>query len=315
MAGLKNSIISKFCQRIPRLKKRYYLIFVILVFWCYYLKTLRNTIIEEQNVFVKEDVRNSTFESKTESTNLSETVKNPLKPPMKPPLKIKTLKNVLIVTKTSKLNALKPVTDILNAHRIDYISSKAGQNLPELIEIHKNLGKYSVIIFEDYDSYLNMDPKNRKTLDKYCISYNVGIISFILPSEKKQFNVYQLKDKSQIILDLPLLNIKSGLKSFKIKKNASVLHMTKSGIILLEDLIQKEETENSFMTFSYTNLSNYETIAFGNFKNSIIKEPTIILDNGLQDKIPKILIGSGLDTHWLNKLLFLDTLKFLSKGG
>ena len=91
--------------------------------------------------------------------------------------------------------------------------------------------------------------------------------------------------------------------------------MTKSGIILLEDLIQKEETENSFMTFSYTNLSNYETIAFGNFKNSIIKEPTIILDNGLQDKIPKILIGSGLDTHWLNKLLFLDTLKFLSKGG
>ena len=141
------------------------------------------------------------------------------------------------------------------------------------------------------------------------------IIAFILPSEKKQFNVYQLKDKSQRILDLPLLNIKSGLKSFKVKQNASVLHMTKSGTILLEDLIQKEETKNSFMTFSYNNLSNYETIAFGNFKNSILREPTIILDKGLQDKIPKILIGSGLDTHWLNKLLFLDALKFLSKGG
>ena len=91
--------------------------------------------------------------------------------------------------------------------------------------------------------------------------------------------------------------------------------MTKSGSILLEDLIQKDGTENSFMTFSYTNLSNYETIAFGNFKNSILKEPTIILDKGLQDKIPKILFGSVLDAHWLNKLLFLDALKFLSKGG
>jgi hypothetical protein len=176
MAGLKNSIISKLCERIPRLKKRYYLIFVILVFWCYYLKTLRTTIIEEQNVFVKEDVKNSTFESKTESTNLTRT----LKPPWKPPLKIQTLNNVLIVSKTSKSNVLKPVTDILNAHRIDYISSKAGQNLPELLEIRKNLGKYSVIIFEDYDSYLNMDPNNRKTLDEYCTSYNVGIIGNLL---------------------------------------------------------------------------------------------------------------------------------------
>ena len=43
-------------------------------------------------------------------------------------------------------------------------------------------------------------------------------------------------------------------------------------------------------------------------------EPTVVLDHGLQDKIPKILIGSGLAKHWLYKLLFMDALQFLSNG-
>jgi hypothetical protein len=65
------------------------------------------------------------------------------------------------------------VTEILSAHRIGFKHSVAGKNLPELIKITKNLGKYGVIVFEDYNSYLNMDQWNRDLLDKYCLSYNV----------------------------------------------------------------------------------------------------------------------------------------------
>ena len=43
-------------------------------------------------------------------------------------------------------------------------------------------------------------------------------------------------------------------------------------------------------------------------------EPTVVLDLGFQDKIPKILIGSGLAKHWLYKLLFMDALQYLSNG-
>ena len=65
------------------------------------------------------------------------------------------------------------MTEILSAHRIGFKHSVAGKNLPELIKITKNLGKYGVIVFEDYNSYLNMDQWNRDLLDKYCQSYNV----------------------------------------------------------------------------------------------------------------------------------------------
>ena len=90
----------------------------------------------------------------------------------------------LCVKKTSKYEyevikcisiAHKTVTEILSAHRMGFKHSDAGKKLPELLKITKNLGKYGVIVFEDYNSYLNMDRWNRDLLDKYCLSYNVRV--------------------------------------------------------------------------------------------------------------------------------------------
>ena len=70
------------------------------------------------------------------------------------------------------------MTEILNSNRIGHKSSVLlpGKNLPGLEKIPKSLGKYAVIVFEDYNSYLLMNKSNRETLDKYCVTYNVGII-------------------------------------------------------------------------------------------------------------------------------------------
>ena len=53
--------------------------------------------------------------------------------------------------------------------------------MPDLIKLTKGTGKYGVIFFEDYRSYLDMDRWNRELLDKYCKSYRVGIVAFVPP--------------------------------------------------------------------------------------------------------------------------------------
>ena len=157
-------------------------------------------------------------------------------------------------------------TEILIAHRIGYKYTVAGKNLPELIKIAKNLGKYGVIVFEDYNSYLNMDPWNRDLLDKYCVSYSVGIIAFV-PAEKKPFEDFKFKDKSRKISDLPLANSRTDLTSLEIKQNASILHMTKSGVSHNSDS-DLNKIAGIWVTLT-SNSSNYETIALGHFKDSI----------------------------------------------
>ena len=77
------------------------------------------------------------------------------------------------------------MTEILSAHRIGFKHSVAGKNLPELIKITKNLGKYGVIVFEDYNSYLNMDQWNRDLLDKYWSSSSHV---FTIPESTKNFH-------------------------------------------------------------------------------------------------------------------------------
>ena len=69
------------------------------------------------------------------------------------------------------------------ANRIKYKLSVVGKNLPDLIKVSKGMGKYGVVVFEDYNSYLRMDTWNRELLDKYLIKYSIGILAFVPPSE------------------------------------------------------------------------------------------------------------------------------------
>jgi heparan sulfate N-deacetylase/N-sulfotransferase NDST2 len=58
-----------------------------------------------------------------------------------------------------------------------------GKNLPDLIKLSKGMGKYGVIVFEDFNSYLRMDTWNRELLDKYLVKYRIGILAFVQPTE------------------------------------------------------------------------------------------------------------------------------------
>lgn len=58
----------------------------------------------------------------------------------------------------------------------------AGKSLPVLTNLDK--GRYGVIVFENFNKYLQMDKWNRELLDKYCREYFVGVIGFISPEEE-----------------------------------------------------------------------------------------------------------------------------------
>lgn len=58
----------------------------------------------------------------------------------------------------------------------------AGKSLPALTNSDK--GRYSVVVFENYHRYLNMDKWNRELLDKYCREYGVGVLGFFPPADR-----------------------------------------------------------------------------------------------------------------------------------
>lgn len=63
----------------------------------------------------------------------------------------------------------------------------AGKSLPALTNADK--GRYSVVVFENYHRYLNMDKWNRELLDKYCREFGVGVLGFFPPAERRAVGV------------------------------------------------------------------------------------------------------------------------------
>ena len=295
---LPKAVISKaFCARI-KLKKTFLAILSVTLFLILFYYFKQNTEISETTKYIKARLTSPVF-----CTNPSFSQKYQSIAHMKNS-KTRSPGKVLLVPKTSYSKAHKTVTEILSAHRIGYKYTVAGKNLPDLIKVTKNLGKYGVIIFDDYRSYLEMDPWNRDILDKYCQSYNVGIIAFI-PAEEKPYENVKFVDKSRKISDLPLINTRYDMTSLEVKAKSSLLRLTKSGI--------SNKPSNGIWVTLTSNSSNYEAVTLARFNGSH-SESTVILDLGKQDKIPKVLFGSGVAKHWLYRLLFLDALQHVSNG-
>lgn len=226
---------------------------------------------------------------------------------------------VLIIPKTSYSSAFKSVSEILVANRIKYKSSVAGKNLPDLIKLSKGMGKYGVIVFEDLNSYLQMDRWNREILDKYCSTFNVGIVAFLQPATTEKTILY---DHTRNI-KLPLtISSEKRLRDITVEEGLPMLRITKGGRTLAEisdvkDWVtfhpdEKDEKEAIYRPVAWGLKTNFDKFGFN--KDDDGKKMTVIEDTGKGDGIPKVLIGSGISKHWIHKLLFLDALSYLSQG-
>lgn len=255
---------------------------------------------------------------------------------------------VFVETQYSRLG--KQIAETLDAVRFKYKIELAGKSLPLLTSMDK--GKYSVIIFENLHKYFRMNRWNRDLLDKYCREFGVGIIGFLVNSENSDNHKsasnsggggvpYQNVKQIRRLYNLPV-SVQSSyqLKDYQLNPNSNIFRIARPGSISLGAV-----PENNWSVFVLpTNSTGFFPVAQalphnyivdtypGGYKYSDVKKKsgqhnstvdtqsyqqnlltTVMQDNGSHDGIRRIIFGNGLN-FWLHRLIFLDSLTYLSNG-
>ncbi|XP_064625741.1 bifunctional heparan sulfate N-deacetylase/N-sulfotransferase-like isoform X2 [Lineus longissimus] len=212
---------------------------------------------------------------------------------------------VLVIMETQFSRLGIDVLMLLEANKIRYKRTLARKNLPYLT--HMDKGKYGVVVFESLQTYTSMDKWNRDLLDKYCRDYNVGMITFI-----------SAKNDSPLALQVKGMPIKLhtnlALRDYQINPESDILRVTRAGEVAYGDL-----PDDNWTVFA-TNHSTYEPLAYAKTQSSSsvvhesdILHTVVVQDCGNFDGVRRVLFGNGL-RFWLHRLLFLDSLSYLSHG-
>lgn len=210
-------------------------------------------------------------------------------------------------------------------------------------------GKYSVIIFENLHKYFRMNRWNRDLLDKYCREYGVGIIGFLVNTANSENTdnhksnngaTYQVKQIKRLY-SLPV-SVQSNyqLKDYQLNPNSNIFRIARPGSISLGAVPENNwsvfvlpPNSTSFFPvaqalpynyivdtypggYKYSNLKNAgvghnSTMDTQNYQQNLLT--TVMQDNGSHDGIRRVIFGNGLN-YWLHRLIFLDSLTYLSNG-
>nr|XP_033793785.1 bifunctional heparan sulfate N-deacetylase/N-sulfotransferase 3-like isoform X2 [Geotrypetes seraphini] len=227
---------------------------------------------------------------------------------VKPTAASRTDARILVFVESQYSQLGLDIISLLESSRFPYhtqIASGKG-NLPALTEKHR--GSYALVIFENILRYVNMDSWNRGLLDKYSLEYSVPIIGFHKVSENSfqsgQWKGFPFSVHSSMVVRDCCLNPHSPL-----------LHLTKSSEL------DRGPLPGSDWTLFHINQSAYQPVVFTKvqkFENLPPTVPkvsvyaTVIHDLGLHDGIQRLIFGNNLN-FWLHKLIFIDSISFLSE--
>lgn len=220
-------------------------------------------------------------------------------------------RRALIIVETQYTKSGTRIHNVLDALRIDSKVETIGNNLPTLT--HGEKGKFAVIVFENYSTYLTMDSWNRQLLDKYCKNYNVGIIGFVQP-KGDDVSLENLEGFPLTVeYNVPLV-------TYKLNVYSDIWHVSKPG-----RLYEGELSGDSWAVFHY-NHPTYQPLSYSYMESSLSPDPSsdptgvkpkhvvpAIHDTGQLDGIQRILFGSGLD-FWMHQMMIMDCLSYLSHG-
>lgn len=215
---------------------------------------------------------------------------------------------VLVFVETQYSILGRNICEILQANRMKYKVEIPGKSLPILTNLDK--GKYSVIVFENLEKYVNMDKWNRELLDKYCREYKVGIVVFTPPREESLIGAE--------VKGFPLyIHTNLGLKDCQLNGRSPVLRLTRAGETVTGNLPGDNWTvfQPNHTTYVPLAMATTQTVDFlatdDAFSHSNLI--TVVEDQGQYDGIHRVLFGNGFQ-FWLHRLLFLDALSYLSHG-
>ncbi|KAK2725532.1 bifunctional heparan sulfate N-deacetylase/N-sulfotransferase-like [Artemia franciscana] len=205
---------------------------------------------------------------------------------------------VLLFAETQYSKLGREIAEVLVYNRLKYKLEVVGKSLPVLTSSDK--GKYAVLIFENYDRYLQMDKWNRELLDKYCKQYGVGIVGFVPSRGGSEVKGFPLQLSSNLRVQDAMLN-----------PDSPILRLTRAGDIWWGPLPGDKWTAFIPEHITYESLVNAATYLKNS--NHTVTMTTVMRDKGLFDGIERVLFGSGLD-FWIHKILLLDSMSFLSHG-
>ncbi|XP_025083666.1 bifunctional heparan sulfate N-deacetylase/N-sulfotransferase-like isoform X2 [Pomacea canaliculata] len=217
-------------------------------------------------------------------------------------------RRALIIVETQYSKPGTKIRNLLDAWRIDSKVEAVANSLPSLT--HGEKGKFAVVFFENFSTYLNMDSWNRQLLDKYCQSFSVGIVGFV-----------QAKDEESTLENIegfPLtVEYNVQLVDYRLNIYSDVWRVTKPGEIFEGGL-----PGDTWSVFHF-NDSNYEPLAYSLLLSTLENQPDydseekyrvpVIHDRGQVDGIQRVLFGGSLD-FWLHHVMLMDIISYLSHG-
>lgn len=227
-------------------------------------------------------------------------------------------KKLLLVHKSwakerSKLSHF--VTRFLDGFRAPYTISEADDkpflDLKEDLTPDVSVGRYSLIVFVDIKTYINLTPNVRQIVKLYCKKFGTGILFFIsnhvgyIP----EFRIEVIRpQKERQTLDV------------EVNEDSKLLRITRRGGSTVKPYVQKGQgTRWNFLRYDPLQVP-YETVEFAinrkkrrkrDLEIAVTEQATVILDDGGIDGIKKVFFGGGFP-FFLHTMLFMDSLEYLS---
>lgn len=174
-----------------------------------------------------------------------------------------------------------------------------------------SLGRYSLVIFEDIKTYLELKPNIQQIVRVYCKKFSTGLLFFIANHVGiiSEFQIEALKpQKEKQTLDVEL------------NENSKLLRLTRRGGSTLKPNVQKGQGTRWCLLRYDPSETPYETVEYvvnrkyrqqRDLEIAVTEQATILLDDGRRDGIKKVFFGGGFP-FFLHTMLFMDSLEYLS---
>ncbi|KAG5262946.1 hypothetical protein AALO_G00280750 [Alosa alosa] len=219
---------------------------------------------------------------------------------------------VLVLVESIYSQLGQEIAAILEAGRFRYRTEMApGRgDLPSLAV--RGRGRYALVVYENLLKYVNLDTWNRALLDKYCQDYGVGVVGFYRAGENSP--------PSAQLRGFPLfLRSNLALRDYRVNPAAPLLYVTRPsqldpGPLPGEDwtaFLSNHTTYEPVLVASPRLPEGPVPLAHPHQQRPLLA--TVVQDLGLHDGIQRVLFGGSL-SFWLHKLVFVDTVAFLTGG-
>ena len=210
-------------------------------------------------------------------------------------------------TKPGTPKVLNYVRKYLESFRIRYVTTRTDDRL--LVDLKYEMTKetanpkYSLIIFYEFQTFLSLSPFARDVINNYCAKFKTGQL-FFAGNNYGKISMFDLEVKRVE---------KDRLYNLRVNPSSRILWMTKP---VIETGRTASRTRLSYFQFGRSD-HNYETVAHFVTPRSadhVMSERTkvaMLLDDGKASGIKRIFT-TLTSAFFLNSLLFLDALKYLS---